>query len=430
MDKWKITSIVAVFTFILTGIFAFGHTQAAEVKVSQEPGKVVYWVLPGKRPLSKMVFGTPDNPKATVADKIKEARGPVKELLKKLPFLVGAPLKARGVNEAGDKFTVLKVPTLFSNKAMITSGEFYITYKDNQPYDMPGKPGATKDAVDLISKFTDPAGNKYELKVKHVIQPPIPGYETAGGVMTNAFHHGTTGTGSPLMPRVYTYAAFWGVGDVIVNGEVVDRNKVMHFMTTQTVRDKEYNLALDEDLPLKPENTIAGQIHHTHGVVLPIKATPKGPVFDPVKTAFKLPNGMRQPFIHIMYEQDTIVKGPFSYWKPHAQKQNTDEKGAYITVVGTEYSYSPATIVVKKGETVTINFRNEGSIAHNITLPELGVKSETILPGRSASVTFTPREKGTFSFWCSVAGHKDAGMTGKVKVVSNAGVQKVSEVKR
>ena len=30
-------------------------------------------------------------------------------------------------------------------------------------------------------------------------------------------------------------------------------------------------------------------------------------MFDPVLTAFELPNGKNQPFIHIMFDEDTIV---------------------------------------------------------------------------------------------------------------------------
>jgi len=96
----------------------------------------------------------------------------------------------------------------------------------------------------------------------------------------------------------------------MINGKLADKMKLIHCMTTQIVRDKDYHLAQTSDLPLPLSNTIAGQAHHTHCIVLPIKMTPQGPVHDPVKTAFKLPNGMKQPFIHIMYEQDEIVKGP------------------------------------------------------------------------------------------------------------------------
>jgi len=39
----------------------------------------------------------------------------------------------------------------------------------------------------------------------------------------------------------------------------------------------------------------------------------RGPVFKPLKTAFELPNGKPQPFIHVMYEQDTVVEGGGRY---------------------------------------------------------------------------------------------------------------------
>jgi hypothetical protein len=146
------------------------------------------------------------------------------------------------------------------------------------------------------------------------VQPPIPGYETGGGVITNAWHHGLGLPGSPLMPRVYNYGAFWGVGDVVIDGEVAteDGFRVIHFMTTQTARDQDYRLAIDEELPLAEDETIAGQNHQTHGVVLPIRPTEDGPVFEPVPTAFELPNGDAQPFIHAMWEQDEVVEQPFA----------------------------------------------------------------------------------------------------------------------
>lgn len=126
--------------------------------------------------------------------------------------------------------------------------------------------------------------------------------------MTNAVIHGDTGIGTPLEPRQYLYGAFWGVGDLLVNGEVADTNREVHFMTTEVVRNEEYELAIGEDLPLGEEEAFAGQSHHTHGILPPIKATPDGPEFDPVSTAFELPNGETQPFIHIMFDEDTVCQ--------------------------------------------------------------------------------------------------------------------------
>jgi len=109
---------------------------------------------------------------------------------------------------------------------------------------------------------------------------------------------------------VHTRAAFWGVGNVYINGKLADSMRVVHLMTTEVVRDKDYKLALDEDLPLaNNQRNIKGQPTETHLVVLPIKVIKGvGPTFKPLNTAFKLPNGMNQPFIHVMYEQDHVVR--------------------------------------------------------------------------------------------------------------------------
>ncbi|UTF52256.1 cupredoxin domain-containing protein [Natronosalvus rutilus] len=133
------------------------------------------------------------------------------------------------------------------------------------------------------------------------------------------------------MPQVYAYGASWGVGNVHINDKLAteDGFRLIHFMTTQTVRDERYRIVLDEEMPLAPDETIAGRIHHTHGVVLPIRPTDEGPVYDPVPTAFELPNGDHQPFIHAMWEQDEIVDGPFADWEfPGADEDESASDGA------------------------------------------------------------------------------------------------------
>lgn len=131
--------------------------------------------------------------------------------------------------------------------------------------------------------------------------------------MTNAWHHGLTGTGSPLFPQAYTYGAFWGLGNLFVNGSLVEERHLVHFMTTEMVRNADYELVLGEDLPVDPSDApVEGQAHHTHGIFIPLEIPADGPPrFDPVDTAFTLPNGQDQPFVHIMFEEDCIVTGPY-----------------------------------------------------------------------------------------------------------------------
>jgi|AntDeeMinimDraft_5_1070356.scaffolds.fasta_scaffold02217_4 hypothetical protein len=279
--------------------------------IQQEAGKTVYWVLPGPRKLSKEVFGTPDAPQRTLQPILaKVDKPPIRELLEKLPILVAAPAKARKTNEAGTEYTLFAPPTPFSDKARPLppnqSGYIKTTLLDRVAEDQPGKPGDTPDEVQLETWFHDPAGNKYRLEFDHVVQPPFPGYNTQGGVFIDGWLHGTTGTGSPLMPREYTRGAWWGIVHLYINGEQVD-TKVAHLMTTEIVRKRDYSLALDKEMPLDPgERHIPSQDYHTHLIVLPIKPTPQGPVFEPVKTAFELPNGEKQPFIHMMFEENKI----------------------------------------------------------------------------------------------------------------------------
>lgn len=403
-------------------------TTGVDVHVKQDPGKVVYWILPGQRRLGEIEWGTPAHPRALlepVMEKAKQLPAPlnhsVPQLLQQIPILGGLPLAARETNEDGTKFTTTKKPTAVGDQGRIVSGSFDVVYQDRQPYDLPGSLLDTQDAVQASAHFTDPAGNEYELVVEKLWQPPIPDWETGGGVLTNAFIHGNTGTESPLFPRVFSWGAFWGLGKVIVNGKVVNEDQWIHFMTTQTVRDKDYRLVTQDELPLSPDDTIAGQVHHTHVIVRPVKVTPDGPVFEPVHTAFELPNGQMQPFLHIMFEQDEIVQSPFADWTPAPPAESTAstaENADAITVEGSEFSFSPDEITVKKGQEVTIVFKNVGTLAHNYTIGDLGVKSETIRPGQTATVTFTPTQTGTFAFWCDVPGHRQAGMEGTLHVES------------
>lgn len=304
-----------------------------EVRVTQGRESTAHWVLPGKRQLSEFVFGTPENPQTTGQHWIDIAEGPPKEVLKEQPYQVGLPEDLRETNEDGTEYTVASINTGYSDSAEETEGELDVTYVDRQPFDTPGEPGDTRDTAEVTARFTDPAGNEYEAVLDHIVQPPFPPWETGGGVVTGTWLHGVTGTGTPLMPRMFNYAALWGVGALRVNGEVAEKGRVMHFMTTENIRKADsYALALDEELPLSEDERYLGHPHHTHLFLPPIKGTPEGPVPSPVPTEFELANGETQPFIHYMWDEDTIesvsvVEQP----EPTTKPGNTPEPGGDAT---------------------------------------------------------------------------------------------------
>lgn len=87
-----------------------------------------------------------------------------------------------------------------------------------------------------------------------------------------------------------------------------------------------------------------------------------------------------------------------------------------ISVVGTEFSFSPSNISVKAGEQVRITFRNNGRAPHNLILDGLGAGTKTITGGQTDIVEFTAPSSGTYTFFCSISGHRAAGMEGSLQV--------------
>jgi plastocyanin len=397
----KFIILAAVLTIAVFSVSCRSKDPAAEyvgrgrVHVRQEKGGTVYWVLPAPARLDPAVFGTPDDPEMLLEPLLEKAEGPVRELLKELPILVAVPLSMRATDKEGTAFTETTVPTPFGRKSEIVSGSLSIDYYDNTP-PLAGSVN-TEDSIRFSAEFSDPEGNTYSITVNKLIDPPLPGYKTGGGVISHTMIHGDTGTGSPLLLRLYTYGAFWGVGNVKANGSIAAENRVIHFMTTETVRTREYRIALQKELPLSEEDTIEGQIHHTHGIVLPVTVTEQGPVYKPLNIPFRLPDGTPQPFIHIMYEND------------HIQKD-------MIEITGDEFSFNPERIDLRKGQTVTLVFHNIGTEPHNFIIDELEIMTETVFPGSSDTIEFTPPVKGMFTFYCSLPEHREQGMEGTVHI--------------
>lgn len=109
-----------------------------------------------------------------------------------------------------------------------------------------------------------------------------------------------------------------------------------------------------------------------------------------------------------------VVAGIFITMNPKAVKTPAKISGPVteFNVSAKEFAYTPSTITVNKGETVKINFTNDGTTAHNFTISEFNVATKTIGPGESDSVTFTPTASGSYFFFCSVDSHRSLGLQG------------------
>jgi plastocyanin len=87
-----------------------------------------------------------------------------------------------------------------------------------------------------------------------------------------------------------------------------------------------------------------------------------------------------------------------------------------VTVKTTEFKFDPGTINAAPGQSINLTLDNtKGSVDHTFVLPAANVKM-TVPAGKTGTQTFTAPAAGSYDFTCDVAGHKEAGMTGKLVV--------------
>jgi heme/copper-type cytochrome/quinol oxidase subunit 2 len=90
-------------------------------------------------------------------------------------------------------------------------------------------------------------------------------------------------------------------------------------------------------------------------------------------------------------------------------------KGArVIRVTGDRFQFIPKNLTVAAGEDVTIRLSSD-DITHDFYVKSIGhvVHAKA---GQTTRGGLRIDDPGTYKFWCTVANHKLAGMTGRIKV--------------
>lgn len=95
-----------------------------------------------------------------------------------------------------------------------------------------------------------------------------------------------------------------------------------------------------------------------------------------------------------------------------------NENKVVINVEGKNFSFSPNSIKVKKGDIVTINFKSVGGF-HDFVIDDFNVATKQVQTGEESSVTFIADKDGDFEFYCSVGKHREMGMVGTLVVEDN-----------
>src|SRR3989344_1372445 len=86
-----------------------------------------------------------------------------------------------------------------------------------------------------------------------------------------------------------------------------------------------------------------------------------------------------------------------------------------FTVSGQNFSFSLATMTVKKGDRVRITFKNSGG-THEFIIDEFNVATKRLNGGEQDAVEFTADKTGSFEYYCSVGSPRAMGMKGTLVV--------------
>jgi uncharacterized cupredoxin-like copper-binding protein len=111
-----------------------------------------------------------------------------------------------------------------------------------------------------------------------------------------------------------------------------------------------------------------------------------------------------------------------------------------VAVEMTDFAYSPSSITFPAGQPVTLTVENIGNIEHDFVVQKIDATTEVIQDsgsdahhahgeeqnydlhvsagaGETSILQLTVSEPGTYEIFCSVEGHKEAGMIGELTVV-------------
>lgn len=105
-----------------------------------------------------------------------------------------------------------------------------------------------------------------------------------------------------------------------------------------------------------------------------------------------------------------------------------DGRMVYIGVGGDIEGKINPTLTVHEGEVVQINLINGEGAEHDMVLDQYAARS-SIVTGKNASSTFSflANKVGEFAYFCSIAGHRAAGMEGLIQVLPGQRSQTTSD---
>lgn len=100
---------------------------------------------------------------------------------------------------------------------------------------------------------------------------------------------------------------------------------------------------------------------------------------------------------------------------PAASPAGGAAAAAQVTVEMIDITYVPKEFTIPANTDVVVGLPNTGSIVHNFLIDALGINSGDVPAGGQTTVTINA-PAGSYEYYCSIVGHKAAGMFGTMTV--------------
>jgi len=91
-----------------------------------------------------------------------------------------------------------------------------------------------------------------------------------------------------------------------------------------------------------------------------------------------------------------------------------DGGGTTLSVQGKEFEFIPSTLSAPADTQVTVELENTGTIEHDFTIDEANLT--VLVPATETGTGSFELPAGTYTFYCSVPGHRESGMEGTLTV--------------
>ncbi len=112
-------------------------------------------------------------------------------------------------------------------------------------------------------------------------------------------------------------------------------------------------------------------------------------------------------------------------------------KAASLELTAREFGFGPGELHARANQPVELRMKNEGQLTHDWTvegMPASAVRAHdtgkhdmaamgsmpalhtTAEHGTTSTIAFTPTKAGSYTYYCTAAGHREAGMQGTIVV--------------